>query len=318
MKWALSPIALAWLGSWYTTASAQCTGPGSRLLFRETFGTVSQPVDISDRTNHQFFPICPNDGQYTITNRSDSVCYHAWHQVRNDHTSTDGTGNMLIVNASYDSGEFYRQTLTRLCSRSSYEFSAWCINLINIHKCDDNSPLLPDLTIRIETRNGRLVKEYVVGYLKETPQPDWRRLSVTFTPPDVDEEVVVKLLNTGGGCGNDLALDDIELVQCRPCSEYDNPNAYKVLVPNAFSPNGDTLNDKLELAVGEAVIDVVTTIYDRWGSVIFVSDSSREWWDGTFKGVPCQDGLYACKVSYSYYDMSPVSHTQYGQVLLVR
>lgn len=311
----------AWLSTLSVTTAAQCTGPGSRTLFRETFGTTTNPVDISARTNHQYFPVCPNDGQYTVTNRSDTVCYHTWHRVLHDHTSTDGTGNMLIVNTSYEAGEFYRQTLPKLCSRSSYEFSAWCINLIRVHMCDENNPLLPNLTIRIEMLNGQLVKEYVVGLISETVTPEWRRFSMTFTPPDVDEPVVVKLLNTGGGCGNDLALDDIALVQCRPCGEDPGPYAYKILMPTAFSPNGDGLNDKLLLTVGEGVAEMMFTIYDRWGSVVFAGNSAEAQWDGTFQQVPCQDGVYACKVVYTYldyYDLSLINRTQYGQVLLIR
>lgn len=323
MSWKIGLLTLAIRIVGCTAAAGQCTGPGSKVLFRETFGTVARPVDITGRTNHQFFAVCPNDGQYTITNRSDTMCYKAWHRILNDHTSTNGAGNFLIVNNAYAAGEFYRQTLLKLCSRSSYEFSAWYINMIKVHRCEGNNPILPNLTIRLETQTGRLISEQLVGLIEETPAPQWRRLSLTFIPPDVDEPVVVKLLNSEkGGCGNDFAFDDFELIQCRPCTDLTRtPNANKVVVPSAFSPNADGVNDRLDLFVGDLITGLNLTIYDRWGSVIFRSDSTDNRWDGTFNGTPCQDGVYAYKVKYEYIDEIAdafTNHTLYGQVLLVR
>ena len=56
-------------------------------------------------------------------------------------------------------------------------------------------------------------------------------------------------------------------------------------IPNAFSPNGDGLNDIL-FVDGTGVSEVRLRIYNRWGQLIFESISMNIGWDGTFKGEP--------------------------------
>jgi len=54
-------------------------------------------------------------------------------------------------------------------------------------------------------------------------------------------------------------------------------------VPNAFSPDGDGIND-LFSAVSDGVEDYTMSIYNRWGEVVYHSNDIKESWDGSFKG----------------------------------
>ncbi len=56
-----------------------------------------------------------------------------------------------------------------------------------------------------------------------------------------------------------------------------------VIVPNAFSPNGDGLNDYLSVLLSGYTFDLMK-IYNRQGQCIFSSQSLNDKWDGTFKG----------------------------------
>ncbi len=61
-------------------------------------------------------------------------------------------------------------------------------------------------------------------------------------------------------------------------------------IPTAFSPNGDGLNDMLcVLGIGKQPFKL--TIYDRFGTDIFISSSALNCWDGTVKGAPAT-GVY--------------------------
>lgn len=72
------------------------------------------------------------------------------------------------------------------------------------------------------------------------------------------------------------------------------PDKYNVGVPNAFSPNGDGLNDVLYVD-GYGVDNIDLFIYNRVGQLIFHSKDIKSGWDGTFRG------LKQNVESYSYY-----------------
>ncbi|MVM35199.1 T9SS type B sorting domain-containing protein [Spirosoma sp. HMF4905] len=68
----------------------------------------------------------------------------------------------------------------------------------------------------------------------------------------------------------------------------------RVYVPEAFSPNGDGLNDTWELFGIEAFPDAVVTIFNRWGEVIYSSGKGYTHpFDGTLNGTSLPVGLYA-------------------------
>ncbi len=56
-----------------------------------------------------------------------------------------------------------------------------------------------------------------------------------------------------------------------------------LFVPNAFTPNGDGLNDEFELeGVGIASLTYIR-IFNRWGEIVFESNSLAQGWNGYFK-----------------------------------
>ena len=70
---------------------------------------------------------------------------------------------------------------------------------------------------------------------------------------------------------------------------------FNVYVPNAFTPNGDGLND-LFFPVLRGVKRYELQIFDRWGVLIFVSNDPELSWDGTLKGEPCPVAAYNYKL----------------------
>jgi len=70
-------------------------------------------------------------------------------------------------------------------------------------------------------------------------------------------------------------------------------------IPNAFSPNGDGLNDTFH-PVSNYTETFILRIYSRWGELIFESSGVEQAWDGTFNGKPCQEGVYVYQISYEY------------------
>ncbi len=88
-----------------------------------------------------------------------------------------------------------------------------------------------------------------------------------------------------------------------------------MLVPNAFSPNGDSLNDVFK-PVASQVEFIEFFVYDRWGKLIFASKDLNQGWDGTFKGEEMPLGVYVYYMNYNYFN-EPSLQAQ-GNVTLVR
>jgi gliding motility-associated-like protein len=67
-----------------------------------------------------------------------------------------------------------------------------------------------------------------------------------------------------------------------------------VYVPNAFTPNGDGINDQWRpVWSANAGAFLEWTIFDRWGRVLSVSAGHDAGWDGTASGKPVPHGIYA-------------------------
>ena len=66
-------------------------------------------------------------------------------------------------------------------------------------------------------------------------------------------------------------------------------------IPNAFTPNGDGLNDTFG-AVGEGITEYNMQIFDRWGNLIFESNNINVQWDGNYHNEIAPLGLYVYKV----------------------
>ena len=64
-------------------------------------------------------------------------------------------------------------------------------------------------------------------------------------------------------------------------------------IPNAFSPNGDGLNDNWVITGLGKYPNTKVKVYNRWGSSMYVdNDGYKAVWNGTHNGVPLPTGTY--------------------------
>jgi len=87
--------------------------------------------------------------------------------------------------------------------------------------------------------------------------------------------------------------------------------AYKLFIPNAFSPNGDGLNDEFK-PIGYGLKDFEMDIYNRWGELVFRSKKPNETWTGE-NALP---GYYMYMIKA--YDFQKNFYNYKGGVYLVR
>ncbi len=180
------------------------------------FGTGQVPdLNVSPLASYRrVYSTCPSDGHYSYTSFTSDCFRRDWFSLLEDHTAGDDDGNMMIVNASYNGGAFLTTRVNGLKAGTRYEFGVWMLNVCRItEKCP--FPLLPGISILLQTPGGKTVAELGVGELERKKSPDWSRYQTMFTTPPGETSLILTMINRApGGCGNDFVLDDITLREC--------------------------------------------------------------------------------------------------------
>jgi hypothetical protein len=123
----------------------------------------------------------------------------------------------MLIGASNTPSDFYLDTVRNLCANTTYEFAAWALNMMLPSGCSFTGGLRPNVTFNIEDLNGNILGSYNTGDIGTNASPTWVQYGFFFTTPASASSVVLRMTNNGpGGCGNDIALDDITFRACGP------------------------------------------------------------------------------------------------------
>ena len=104
----------------------------------------------------------------------------------------------------------------------------------------------------------------------------------TATPTDTAVCYTVTA-TSDGGCSRDATV-------CIHCTDI-VCGAPDFVIPNAFTPNGDGMNDRLCFNAG-MLTEFSIAIFNRWGQCVYRSDDATQCWDGTFHNAPALAGVY--------------------------
>jgi gliding motility-associated-like protein len=88
----------------------------------------------------------------------------------------------------------------------------------------------------------------------------------------------------------------------------------RVLIPNAFSPNGDGINDSWVIEPLDLFDESVTHVYNRYGQVVYKSSGYSKPWDGTQNGKALPTGNYYYTIDLRINHEPPLT----GWVYIVR
>jgi len=214
----ISFLFIAALISCFFSSAQLCTGSLGLPIVNKTFGSGSNPGAplLAASTNYQYVSTdCPNAGIYTVRNNKAGSFGNSWHNLNSDHTGDPG-GYFMLVNASVQPGAFYLDTVTGLCSGTTFEFAAWVANVLRTSACGGNG-ITPNLSFSIERTDGTVIQTYNTGSIATLASPVWQQYGFFFTTPVGVTTVVLRIVNNApGGCGNELALDDIKFRTCCP------------------------------------------------------------------------------------------------------
>jgi gliding motility-associated-like protein len=90
---------------------------------------------------------------------------------------------------------------------------------------------------------------------------------------------------------------------------------YWVYIPNTFTPDEGRYNNTFWISTVN-IEKMTTSIFNRWGEVIFESDDVNFEWDGKYNNKVVPDGTYGYKVAYT--TKSKIENTLYGHVTILR
>lgn len=116
----------------------------------------------------------------------------------------------------------------------------------------------------------------------------------------------IQVLTSEGGCDSTVTVN-LRFISCD----------LEHLFPNAFSPDGNQINDLFRPITSYASLS--WQVYNRWGEKVFEAKDSSQAWDGTCKGEPCPIGVYVWAVQYQITENGNTqAFTKQGNVTLIR
>ena len=202
----------------YSSVAQLCQGSLGDPIINITFGAGSNPGPqlAAATTAYQYVTKdCPDDGFYTVRNNTSSCFANSWHTLNTDHTG-DANGYFMLVNASFAPSAFYSDTVKGLCGNTTYQFAAWIVNVLS-PSSNCGTQIQPNLTFSIDYLDGTTPTTYNTNNIPSQSSPLWQQFGFFFKTPVNISNVVLKIFNNApGGCGNDLALDDITFRACGP------------------------------------------------------------------------------------------------------
>lgn len=112
----------------------------------------------------------------------------------------------------------------------------------------------------------------------------------------------------------------LRVVTTNGCTASDNmvltviPYCVKPL--NAFTPNGDGINDKWLITNGNCLTSASVEVFNRYGSSVYQSNDYKNDWQGTYKGENLPDGTYYYIIKYHL--INGASQVLKGNVTILR
>lgn len=149
-----------------------------------------------------------------------------------------------------------------------------------------------------------ILKASVTGstnYIYQWTPSTWLSDPNVLNPISRAERDITYTLSVSGA-GGCTATDDVFVQQL-----------LKPVIPNAFSPNGDGINDTWMIRYLDSYPGATVQIFDRYGKRIYMSSGYSIPWDGTMNGKPMPAGVY-------YYIVDPKNglSTINGSLTLIR
>lgn len=207
-----------------------CKGATTNDLagFTEDFGTTTTPIALDlSRGSTQYVPNTSTTlqpGEYHINSVTDDALNPEW-IVTNDHTRNTN-GAMLIANCDAPQSILYRKPVNGLCKGAVYRFGAWFKNIDNPDFFENGCGSAyqnPGVIFEVLDETGSTVlasfntHDISIPLQTTVNNYGWQEYAFSFKTLPTTTNVIVQIRNANpGGCGNNIAIDDISFAYCTP------------------------------------------------------------------------------------------------------
>ncbi len=93
---------------------------------------------------------------------------------------------------------------------------------------------------------------------------------------------------------------EVEDFNCCRNSDTTYVKVFGYYIPNAFTPNGDGINDVFRVSGLYRQVKFRMVVYDRWGRMVFQSSDISKGWDGSYAGKLCEPDAYVWIVEIAF------------------
>lgn len=272
-------ITIATTGKYYVTVESSC-------------GTFSDTINVTVKPE---VPMAPSLDTLLCTGAGTNIILPvSGEQLKWRISLQDpGVAQQPRVDASHaGSYVFY---LTQTINGCESKPSLITVNVLNTPKVD-----LPEDTALC------LHQKVTLGKQVEGVQYLWNT-GATNCCIDVQENGVYHLV-VSNYCGTDEGETTVLFSDCEHC----------IWTANAFSPNGDGLNDAFEVKNLCPLKTYQIRIYNRFGQMVFSSNDISQHWDGTFNGAPCDASTYFYYLKAEAEQAEAPEIKQKGDIILIR
>lgn len=245
--------------------------------------TIEEPLQVEIEN----YLACDDGTEVEIrsqVNRSSGVSYQ-W--FRNGNPIANSNNPFIIVADNVQATYEVRVTVGSCTESASTLFRRAPTPVVELPASllicpQDEDPAVS--TARLDAGPGGTVYEW---YNLDNPSFSFfGRVLVTQQPG----RYVVEVSNPFGCIGSDTTAVTVD---CEP----------RIFAPNAFSPDGNGINDEWFIFTNPYIDDFEVWVYNRWGEQVFYADNKDFRWDGLYRGNTVPTGTYAVVFRYtSIYD----------------
>jgi gliding motility-associated-like protein len=203
---------------------------------------------------------------------------------------------------------------------------SYCYKVSFIDKCESESDLSPAFC-------SILLNENTIGNLQWTNQSPFGNTAITkFEVQSFNEQTNTPSTETIKNATETIFIPildkfeeeakfQIKIVSADGKESLSNtytiPIAVKLFLPEAFTPNDDSINDNLEIYGSfKRITDFEMQVYNRWGIPVFTSLDVKNTWDGKYQNTTAPTDTYTYKIYAKLKDGQEFNKS--GKFLLLR